>query len=435
MKKSKFLNIFKSNKENGEEVYLLHSTIRGSMIKAKCPDSRSVVDALESQDIFEYDEENEFHKALKDTHMLVDDNVNEMHLLNYYYFESSRDVLYVIPIVTRQCNFRCVYCYEEHENKNMNSEIYENLLLAIKKEVEHKRYKFVSVSFFGGEPLLEFEAICDFMEKAQNLSLENDFQIYGWATTNAYSLSLDKLEKLVKLGVTHYQITVDGLKETHDKNRFLISGGGTWDVIIGNLVDAKNSDLDFNITIRTNFDSSLAEDFERYLEFLSENFSDDSRFKFHFEAVKNLGIEPDIDIVEQHQESDATMRMVRLAKKKNLDIQFAWAPFGDMCYASRNSSLVVDTDGTLLKCTVRIDSPENFVGKLTDNGFEIDDVKICEWTSYNLPKECLNCSILPLCYGRKCPPTVWGSKILDPNYCESRISLYENHLRTLILEG
>jgi len=313
----------------------------------------------------------------------------------------------------------------------MSPEVYENLLAAIDIEVEKKGYKMVMISFFGGEPLLEYKAICNFMEKAQALAKSKGFQIHGWITTNAYTLSFEKLAKLVDLGVTHYQITVDGLRDSHDRNRFLVNGNGTWDVIIKNLIDAKNSDLDFKIVIRTNFDLSLAGDFENYISFISENFSKDYRFSLHFEAVKNLGIRPETELVTHNMDHDVTALMTKLAKKLGLSTNYTWAPFVGTCYASRTSSLVVDVNGGLLKCTTKIDSPENLVGELTKKGFEIDDLKICEWTSYDLPIECYDCSILPLCYGRKCPVVTRGSKIHNHDYCDTHVSIYESNLKTM----
>lgn len=415
---------------------MLHNALRGTLLKVKSPNTRAVVDDLETAKRFDYIEDNKFHKTLKDLHMIVEDDMNEGNLLNYYYSESKRNFLYVLPIVTRQCNFRCTYCYQKHENKVMNSEVYENLLLAIENEVERKGYKTVLMSFFGGEPLLEYESICNFMEKAQVLAEAKSVKVNGWMTTNAYLLSFDRFSRLVELGVTHYQITVDGLKEPHDKNRFLVNGVGTWDSILKNLQDAKSSALDFKIVLRTNFDAHLATDFENYLKFMSEIVSDDSRFVFTFGAVKNLGVLPENDLVEQAEESDVTKQMSVFAKNLNLGIlEQAWAPLSGMCYAALANSFVIDTDGSLLKCTTMIDDCENCVGKLTEKGFEVNDEKICKWVSYDLPAECEDCPILPLCYGRKCPPVVWRKKMNDPDYCKNQVKFYEGYMKIAFLDG
>lgn len=54
-------------------------------------------------------------------------------------------------ILTKQCNLRCRYCFETHENVYMSEE---TALGAIDMAVGKKNDGYVGVSFFGGEPLL-----------------------------------------------------------------------------------------------------------------------------------------------------------------------------------------------------------------------------------------------------------------------------------------
>lgn len=54
-------------------------------------------------------------------------------------------------------------------------------------------------------------------------------------TTNAYLLSTDVFNGLVRSGVYFFQITVDGLEHTHNRQRPLKSGAGSFEKIISNL--------------------------------------------------------------------------------------------------------------------------------------------------------------------------------------------------------
>ncbi|MCL1998925.1 MAG: radical SAM protein [Turicibacter sp.] len=447
MKKSRFLNIIKGNSE-----YLLHNTLYGTMVKAKCDITREIADNL---DTVEYDEGNEFHKALKDLRMLVDENVNESSLLNYHFAELNRSNLLVILIVTRQCNFRCTYCYEKHENKKMDREIYENLKNAIAAEIDYKGYKSVTLSFFGGEPMLEYDEIVNFMEELQKIGKEKNVHIDGSMTTNGYDLTIDKFTKLVNLNVYDFQITIDGFRETHDKNRFLVGGGGTWQRIIDNLKAAKASDLNFRITLRANIDNAAALTVREFLGFLSENFvaiaadaaaensenfnisdtensdtvQSDSRFLVHFEAVKKMGGELDDKLDVCNDEGGLITDVIDFAAELDLPaINYSPAPFANMCYASKTNTMVLDTNGTIMKCTVAIDSPHNEVGKLTAEGFDIDDATICNWTSSPLPKECGECPILAICYGKKCPMATWQGELRKPEDCQKHIRIYESFM-------
>lgn len=60
-------------------------------------------------------------------------------------------------ILTKQCNLRCLYCFETHENRSMSEEI---ALRAVDFVAKHSG-THCGISFFGGEPLLRR----DFIEK------------------------------------------------------------------------------------------------------------------------------------------------------------------------------------------------------------------------------------------------------------------------------
>lgn len=250
-------------------------------------------------------------------------------------------------------------------------------------------------------------------------------------TTNGYLLTLDKLKKLVGLHISRYMITVDGLAETHDRQRPLIGNHGSWEQIIQNLRDAKNSDFDFSITIRTNFNDEIIKQARPYMEFLAKTFGGDQRFKYHFEAVKPLGGENDAELDTVTDESDSVYEISKIAREFSIinhGLVSCTVPFGLVCYAAKDDCLAVDSDGTIMKCTVSITDPKNHVGILA-NHFRIDNYKFAEWTSPNLPDACKECTILPICYGKKCP----AANIISTNQCNKYIKLYEYALRTLYL--
>ena len=230
MKKSNFANIVRL----GDEA-LIHNSLFGGAVKAKCDASKLFLRTIETDSRFELDENEEFHKVMKDMRMIVNDETDESSLVNFHFLERQQKDLYIILIVTRQCNFRCTYCYEDFRNEVMDSSVYENVLKVIEDLIDAKGYKSLQVSFFGGEPMLEYEAICQFMEKTNELAKKKSIYFFGEMTTNAYLLISEKFEKLVSIGLTNYQITVDGLRDTHDKGRPLANGGGSWEKIIQNL--------------------------------------------------------------------------------------------------------------------------------------------------------------------------------------------------------
>ena len=61
--------------------------------------------------------------------------------------------------VSDQCSLRCVYCYETFTDKYMTEETFNEALPKIIDMMERAGTKKLNVSFFGGEPLLNFELI------------------------------------------------------------------------------------------------------------------------------------------------------------------------------------------------------------------------------------------------------------------------------------
>lgn len=84
------------------------------------------------------------------------------------------DILKVVITLTRDCNCDCAYCYEKKIRKKQNMSV-EDALNIYKKVIylfEHKQYKKLHVTYYGGEPLLQKELISllskEFYEKLGN---------------------------------------------------------------------------------------------------------------------------------------------------------------------------------------------------------------------------------------------------------------------------
>lgn len=422
MKKNKFVNIVR-----GKD-YFIHNTLNGSIIKTKCNLSKDFIDMIDREKYFQLEETNDFINILKEMKIIVDDYVDEVAMVHYSYNQLQGQQLMITLIVTRQCNFRCVYCYEQHEDKKMKLELYDNILKAIERLIEQKGYKSIYIELFGGEPMLEYSNIVRFLTELKVLSEKKGITIFAGMTTNAYLLTAQKLKILSELGVYRYQITVDGLKETHDISRFLVNGEGTWDTIIKNLKDIMQIDSYYEILIRTNYNMDIVDESDAFFNFISETFMQDKRFNVHFEAVKKLGGENDINlnVVEDECAYSAQLRNIAQKYKLRLPVNTRLIePFSRVCYAGKNDCFTVDYNGSLMKCSICIDNPVNIVGKITDNGeMSIDIEKHSFWTSYNHMEKCYDCKIFPICYGKKCP----ANKNM-PEWCEIYIKTCEESFK------
>lgn len=134
-------------------------------------------------------------------------------------------MLNFIIMPTDDCNFRCPYCYEDHIKRNMTIEYMDKIALFVDKNID--RFRGLKVEWFGGEPLLQLESIYYLTERLIKICNAHKKPFLSGMTTNAYLLTRDVFEKLRKLRFLGYQITLDGLAETHDKQRYLVDGRGS----------------------------------------------------------------------------------------------------------------------------------------------------------------------------------------------------------------
>jgi MoaA/NifB/PqqE/SkfB family radical SAM enzyme len=103
-------------------------------------------------------------------------------------------------IVTRKCNLECGYCTEF--DKTSDPVPQEILFKRIEKI---KQLGTVSVEFSGGEPLLH-PKIYDVVKFATDQNF-----IARMLITNAYLLTEDSVKKLNDGGLTHMQVSIDGV--------------------------------------------------------------------------------------------------------------------------------------------------------------------------------------------------------------------------------
>lgn len=117
--------------------------------------------------------------------------------------------------------------------------------------------KLVSIGFYGGEPLLEFELIKQIVEYAERVFVGKYLKFT--MTTNC-SLINDEITDFLYLHSFNILISLDGPKNLHDSKRiFAVNGCGTFDVIMEKLKLIKCKYPDYykkNITFNTVVDPS-----------------------------------------------------------------------------------------------------------------------------------------------------------------------------------
>lgn len=384
MKKTKYFEIFDN---------YLYSTRTKAIIKLSEEYIKYFIDE-------KFDKFNETQlKILIDNGFIIDESFNEYEYvidkLNKFYDEH----ISITFMPTMQCNFSCKYCYETKDVKKLDSYIYDKIL---NKIYNNDKIRSIRISWFGGEPSLLLKDIKYFMTKLNQYSIHKNIRVTSDMTTNFYLLNFDNFKELIDLKVNNFQVTLDGNKDIHNFYRPLCNGLPTYKHILKNLIDCHNSNLNFKIMIRTNYDAS-----SKYDDFYQEMkmFEGDERFSFVVHAIE--GFKPNEYACDYRIKEKREQELLDLIRKNRLnnDTYMNESQLIGPCYANLKNNIIINNYGIVLKCTIKLNDPNNKLGKF--KGFDIKDSFFDSYKYTNCP----DCRVFPICLGGKCKYALHNSYI------------------------
>lgn len=280
---------------------------------------------------------------------------------------------------TEQCNFRCLYCYENHLGSKMNRTVIDAIKSFLQKKIP--MLKLFELEWFGGEPLLVKDIVSEITSYSLELCKKHNVTFVSTMTTNGYLLDTTTFKQFLSLGINSYQITFDGDKDNHNHFRIMPnSPQGTFDVIWNNLLQCKNEvEDDYAIAIRCHLTAINTESVEILLNRITETFSEDQRFFVHLKEVSALG-GPNDQQLKLLNKAERIKLVTRLKKKFN---KLNYVDIGEdyICYAAKPNCIAIRSNGSIIKCTVAMDDEMNQVGKISPDGsLEIDQEKFFLWS-------------------------------------------------------
>jgi uncharacterized protein len=322
----------------------------------------------------------------------------------------QNDRLELIVMSSEDCNFRCKYCYEEFARGTMVPAVRQGIKRFVEQRIE--RLSSLSVSWFGGEPLYGWPAIEDLGPFFRDIARKHDIPYSSHMTTNGYLMTPQSVDELFAWEVRAYQITLDGVPETHDCNRPTRDGRGTFWTILENLKAMSRRPEQFSVTLRVNFDQTNHGRMDEFLEIVEKELGKDSRFVLDFHAVGRWGgpNDPNLEVCGGDETARISAELRNAAGKRGLrfrtlkDVNYLGS---QVCYAARPYNFLIGASGKVMKCTVALDMDErNVVGRIHEDGqMELDVDKVARWTepSFQTDSQCQKCVVLPRCQGISCP--------------------------------
>jgi len=203
--------------------------------------------------------------------MIVDEK-EDYHLVTSIVEESKiSEIKSLFLIVTRKCNLRCTYCFYSSNNSLSLSKVMSmNEDVAIKAiNVFSKLTKTINptITFYGGEPLLNLPVISSSIRYARKLQKEGKLgeRLKFIVNTNGTLVNEKFIELALKENI-EVQISIDGFKEVHDYCRVTKDGQGSFDKVIQSIKKMVNSGV--NVVPMITITESNMDDLPEFIEWL-----------------------------------------------------------------------------------------------------------------------------------------------------------------------
>jgi uncharacterized protein len=344
--------------------------------------------------------------------------------------------------LTQNCNMRCAYCtysggYTSHRTHSGASMQWSTAKAAVDLLAERDTSftgPFVSIGFYGGEPLLRFGLIRQVVEYAKAQPALTAHNLCFSMTTNATLLNDEAIRYLAGNNTT-LLVSLDGPRAIHDGNRVFADGSPTFDVVMRNVRRVAELAPEFSRQ-RVSFSVTVAPDVDLFLlrDFLEDDVFQPYRLRVSYVAEGNPGyasahpVNPDRQVQVQALFSEFMQRriegqtpsklavalfepsFVRLHKRTVLQGPVARAAAGGACFPG-GCKMYVSSDGTLHICEKM--NPHFPIGHV-HSGIDVDSVVrlLNQYEALMNREDCRACWAFRLC--TTCFTTVGSGSSFEP---------------------
>ncbi|WP_181899342.1 radical SAM protein [Lachnotalea glycerini] len=315
--------------------------------------------------------------------------------------------------LTKSCNLNCKYCFESEKKQQYID--FEEVIARIdcaKDRAKALKQNVINIDFTGGEPLLAFNLIKSIVEYC-NGTEDYKFQ-YGIVTNG--TLFTDKIASFCGLHDVAINLSLDGNKSSHDKNRINKNGDGSYSVIMGNL---KNF-IDYPAPVVANMVITMENVKDFYEDFLHI-------YRLGFKRIRSvLDISHKWNSEELRVLEEQFLQCADYYYMQNKDGQKIYWNFAEdgierilnprKEYFCKNGidSFLADVDGNLHNCSICEEDEFSIIGTVEEG---INEEKIKQWRTYKrqLKEKCLDCKMQTFC--AQCDCVFLNKKITGDYYC------------------
>lgn len=373
---------------------LLYSTLTTSLVKLSNENYKSIFVENDFTD-------EETIKLLLDNGFIVESRKQQEELLDTIY---KNEMVCRTPVVkifsTNKCNAKCYYCFESGiKFIDMSPKIAAQTAKFIKSFYDKNE---LQINWFGGEPLLNFDAIrqitADLVSDGYNLTTH--------VTTNGSLITQEYIDFFIaNYRKVSFQVTIDEIGEAYYKVKQYDNLGvnEAYSTIIHNTKMLLDNGV--STRIRINFHKKKLERAKIVFETLKEVFKDYEDLVVYlapltFDNEKRDEIEAEhthLSLMNFYSEHDVIFDNTN--KSKNLLTSLSLKPKAIPCGSCRTKNLTITAEGLLYKCH-RIAKYNHCVIGDVWNGLDINNEYYKMFVEpYRIDKSCIDCNVYPICRG------------------------------------
>lgn len=348
------------------------------------------------------------YEAAKEGMFIVPDDYDELVELytkrNFQKYSLESLGLTIAP--TLACNFKCIYCYETSKPGIMSSDVAEKIVDFVKFESD--QIKNLSISWYGGEPLLAKELIYSLSNKFIEICNEKNIEYSAFIISNGSLLDDDTISKLIEYQVRGIQITIDGPPEIHNSRRVDKANIGTFDLLIENINKLLKTNK-IEVVLRINVDKNNDSEVDKLIAILDERLVNKNvkitfgQVTAYTEACRTI----EGDCYNNGEFAVKLLQYYNILAKYGFD-EYNEFPYPEVklnyCCAELMNSFVIDPEGYLYKCWNEVGNISGAIGNIKNDLYDVTCYKNGKWLKRNPfdNSKCINCSLLPVCMGG-CP--------------------------------
>lgn len=278
MKVSKYTFLF--NLENKE--FYTYNTLSNSLIELDGP-SYSYLDRAKNSksDITVTELDSELYEVLEAKKIITENEQDDFLIYKSVITAQRADKsnMHVTIAPTMNCCFSCHYCFEKYKQEGVMSEEVMDSIVKYMNLLESKPE--FTLTWFGGEPLMAIEQ----MEQLYN-KFVSDYKapVDSDIITTGFHINEQAVEVFKRIGIKRIQVTLDGLKDTHNKVKFTSGCDDAFTKVIDNVELVLKGAPNITVIFRVNITKENAGEYVQLYKELTHR----------YQVYSNWGMSPGI---------------------------------------------------------------------------------------------------------------------------------------------